>query len=92
MSQVVAESLCGKQAFGWQYKSIEGETMEKMVRASDAKLLKLPVLNKAILAKAHADFAADAKKIAISVQDSFPTVREMSVLYRDMPCKAPATS
>ena len=34
--------------------------MEKMVSASDAKLLKLPVLNKAILAKALADFAADA--------------------------------
>ena len=40
--QVVADSLCGKQAFGCQYKSVEGETMEKMVKASNAKLLKLP--------------------------------------------------
>ena len=66
--------------------------MEKIVRASKAKSFKLPVLNKAMLAKARADFAADAEKVAINVQDSFPTVREMSVFYRDMPCKAPATS
>ena len=92
LSQVVADSLCGKQAFGCQCQFIEGESLEKLVRASNAKLLEFPVLNKAMLANARADFAADAEMLAINVQDSFPTIREMSVFHRDMPCNAPGTS